>query len=176
MITKNANAELTDSCTKATDWKKCNEEQRLYEDCLTKVNPDNIAVSAIASYEFSWDISYTPALENPRVFVRRSNKQELVLPMVIAKVLEEWTRENNWEDKYDAFLWLKWLSIKTSTALSKEVLSQNFVKDNDEINNYKLRDFEDARVWYIDDIYYFLVWWFAGFLNKDGKVVTLGSL
>jgi hypothetical protein len=81
--------ELTDSCTKANDGKKCNEEQRLYEDCLTKVNPENIAVSVIASYEFDGDISYTPALENPRVFVWRSNKQELVLPMVIAKILEE---------------------------------------------------------------------------------------
>jgi hypothetical protein len=89
LITKNVNGNLSDSCTKATDGKKCNEEQRLYEDCLTKVNPENIAVSVIASYEFSGDISYTPALENPRVFVWRSNKQELVLPMVIATILEE---------------------------------------------------------------------------------------
>jgi hypothetical protein len=46
-------AESTDSCSKASDGKRCNEEQRLYEDCLTKVNPENIAVSVIASYEFS---------------------------------------------------------------------------------------------------------------------------
>ena len=177
LITKNVNADLTDSCTKSTDGKRCNEEQRLYEDCLTKVNPENIAVSVIASYEFAWDTSYTPALENPRVFVRRSNKQELVLPMVIATILEKWTRENNWKYKYDAFLGLKWLSIKTSTALIKEVLSQNFLTDSDEIDDYDYRrDFEDARVGYIDDTYYFLVWGFAWFLNKDGKVVTLGSL
>ena len=175
LITKNVKADLTDSCTKATDGKKCNEEQRLYEDCLTKVNPENIAVSVIASYEFTWDTSYTPALENPRVFVWRSNKQELVLPMVLATVLEKWTRDNNWEYKYDAFLGLKWLSLKTSTALIKEVLSQNFITDYDEVRNYR-RDFDDARVGYIDDTYYFLVAWFAGFLNKDGKVVTLGSL
>ena len=175
LITKNVNTELTDSCTKVTDGKRCNEEQRLYEDCLKKVNPENIAVSVIASYEFTGDESYTPALENPRVFVWRSNKQELVLPMVIARILEKWTRENNWNYKYDAFVGLKWLSIKTSTALIKEVLSQNFVTDSDDIDNYR-RDFEDARVWYIDDTYYFLVWWFAGFLNKDGKVVTLGSM
>ena len=156
-------------------WKSCNEEQRLYEDCLSKVNPENIAVSVIASYEFTGDESYTPALENPRVFVRRSNKQELVLPMVIVSILEKWTRENNWEYEYDAFLGLKGLSLKTSTALIKEVLSQNFMNDPDEVNNYR-RDFEDARVGYIDDTYYFLVWWFAGFLNKDGKVATLGSL
>ena len=147
----------------------------MYEDCLTKVNPENIAVSVIASYEFTWDTSYTPALENPRVFVWRSNKQELVLPMVLATVLEKWTRDNNWEYKYDAFLGLKWLSLKTSTALIKEVLSQNFITDYDEVRNYR-RDFDDARVGYIDDTYYFLVAWFAGFLNKDGKVVTLGSL
>ncbi len=175
LITKNVKADLTDSCTKATDGKKCNEEQRLYEDCLTKVNPENIAVSVIASYEFSGDISYTPALENPRVFVWRSNKQELVLPMVIATILEKWTRENNWKYKYDAFLGLKWLSIKTSTALIKEVLSQNFITNSDGVENYR-RDFEDARVGYIDDTYYFLVRWFVGFLNKDGKVVTLGSM
>ena len=95
--------------------------------------------------------------------------------MVIATILEEWTRENHRKDKYDAFLGLKWLSIKTSTALIKEVLSQNFVTNSDDVENYR-RDFEDARVGYIDDTYYFLVWWFAGFLNKDGKVVTLGSL
>ena len=175
LITKNVNADLTDSCTKATDGKRCNEEQRLYEDCLTKVNPENIAVSVIASYEFSGDISYTPALENPRVFVWRSNKQELVLPMIIATILEEWTRENNWEEKYDGFLGLKGLSLRTSTALIKEVLSQNFITDPNDVDNYR-RDFENARVGYIDDTYYFLVWGFAGFLNKDGKVATLGSL
>ena len=175
LITKNVNGNLTDSCTKTTDGKKCNEEQRLYEDCLTKVNPENIAVSVIASYEFTWDESYTPALENPRVFVWRSNKQELVLPMVIATILERWTRDNNWEYKYDAFLGLKGLSLKTSTALIKEVLSQNFITDPSEVNDYR-RDFDDARVGYIDDTYYFLVWWFVWFLNKDGKVATLGSL
>ena len=177
LITKNVNADLTDSCTKASDGNRCNEEQRLYEDCLTKVNPENIAVSVIASYEFTGDESYTPALENPRVFVRRSNKQELILPMVIATVLERWTRENNWNYKYDAFVGLKWLSMKTSTALIKEVLSQNFAKDD--ITNsyyYRYRDFEDARVGYIDDVYYFLAGWFAAFLTKDGKVVTLGSM
>ena len=176
LITKNVDPELTDSCTKANDGKKCNEEQRLYEDCLTKVNPENIAVSVIASYEFTWDTSYTPALENPRVFVWRSNKQELVLPMVIATILEEWTRENNWREKYDAFVGLKWLSMKTSTALIKEVLSHNFINNPEDVNKDYRRDFEDARVGYIDDVYYFLVWWFAGFLNKDGKVTTLGSL
>ena len=175
LITKNVNGNLTDSCTKTTDGKKCNEEQRLYEDCLTKVNPEDIAVSVIASYEFTWDESYTPALENPRVFVWRSNKQELVLPMVIATILERWTRDNNWEYKYDAFLGLKGLSLKTSTALIKEVLSQNFITDPSEVSDYR-RDFDDARVGYIDDTYYFLVWWFVWFLNKDGKVATLGSL
>ena len=175
LITKNVNADLTDSCTKATDGKKCNEEQRLYEDCLTKVNPENIAVSVIASYEFTGDESYTPALENPRVFVWRSNKQELVLPVVIATILERWTRENNWNYKYDAFVGLKWLSIKTSTALIKEVLSRSFIKDSDDFEDYR-RDFEDARVGYLDDTYYFLVWGFAGFLNKDGKVATLWAM
>ena len=175
LITKNVNADLTDSCIKSSDGKKCNEEQRLYEDCLTKVNPENIAVSVIASYEFTGDESYTPALENPRVFVWRSNKQELVLPMVIATILERWTRENNWNYKYDTFVGLKWLSMKTSTALIKEVLSQNFAKD-DTKNSYYYRDFDDARVGYIDDVYYFLAWWLAAFLNKDGKVATLWSM
>ena len=67
---------------------------------------------------------------------------------------------------------LKWLSMSTSTALIKEVLSQNFA-DEDEDSYY--RNFNMARVWYIDDVYYFLNKWFAGFLNKDGDVVTLGS-
>ena len=175
LITKNVNWNLTDSCTKATDGKRCNEEQRLYEDCLTKVNPENIAVSVIASYEFNWDASYTPALENPRVFVWRSNKQELVLPMVIATILEEWTRENHRKDKYDAFVGLKWLSIKTSTALIKEVLSHSFIKNPEDVEDYR-RDFEDARVGYLDDTYYFLVWGFAGFLDKNGNVATLWSM
>jgi hypothetical protein len=48
------------------------------------------------------------------------------------------------------------LSLKTSTALIKEVLSQNFVTDSDEVDNYR-RDFEDARVGYINDTYYFLI-------------------
>lgn len=173
LITKNVNAELTDSCTKATDGKKCNEEQRLYEDCLTKVNPENIAVSAIASYEFTGDSSNSPALYNPRVFVRRSNKQELILPIEIRNLIENGSRENNWNYKYDTFVGLKWLSIKTSTALIKEFLSQNFADEDD--NSY-YRDFDDARVGYIDDIYYFLNKWFAAFLTKDGKLVNLWSM
>jgi hypothetical protein len=80
---------LTDSCTKVTDGKKCNEEQRLYEDCLTKVNPENIAVSVIASYQFEGNSSESPALYNPRVFVWRSNKQELILPMTIRTLIEK---------------------------------------------------------------------------------------
>jgi hypothetical protein len=107
LITKNVNADLTDSCTKATDGKRCNEEQRLYEDCLTKVNPENIAVSAIASYEFTGDSSNSPALYNPRVFVRRSNKQELILPIEIRNLIENGSRENNWNYKYDTFVGLK---------------------------------------------------------------------
>jgi hypothetical protein len=51
---------------------------------------------------------------------------------------------------------LKGLSLKTSTALIKEVLSQNFITDSNEIEDYR-RDFGDARVGYIDDTYYFLV-------------------
>ena len=174
LITKNVNAELTDSCTKATDGKRCNEEQRLYEDCLTKVNPENIAVSAIASYEFTGESSSSPALYNPRVFVRRSNKQELILPIEIRNLIENSTRENNWNYKYDTFVGLKWLSIKTSTALIKEFLSQNFADKDD--NSYYYRDFDDARVGYIDDIYYFLNKWFAAFLTKDGKLVNLWSM
>ena len=175
LITKNVNADLIDSCTKATDGTRCNEEQRLYEDCLTKVNPENIAVSLIASHEFTWDSSSSPALYNPRVFVWRSNKQELILPIAIRTLLEQWTRENNWNYKYDEFVGLKWLSIKTSTALIKEFLSKNFV-ENTEWNSYYYRDFNDARVGYINDVYYFLNKWFASFLTKDGKLVTLGSM
>lgn len=175
LITKNVNANLTDSCTKATDGKKCNEEQRLYEDCLTKVNPENIAVSVIASYEFTWDSSDSPALYNPRVFVWRSNNQELILPMAIRTLLQQWTNENNRNSKYDEFVGLKWLSIKTSTALIKEFLSQNFA-ENAKWNSYYYRDFDDARVGYINDIYYFLNKWFAAFLTKDDKVVNLWSM
>ena len=175
LITKNVDADLTDSCTKATDGKRCNEEQRLYEDCLTKVNPENIAVSVIASYEFTWDSSSSPALNNPRVFVRRSNKQELILPMAIRTMIEKWTYDNNWNYKYDEFVGLKGLSIKSSTALIKEFLSQNFA-DNTKWTSYYYRDFNDARVGYINDVYYFLNKWFAAFLTKDGKITNLWSM
>jgi hypothetical protein len=40
--------------------------------------------------------------------------------------------------------------------LIKEVLSQNFITDSDEVDDYS-RDFDDARVGYIDDTYYFLI-------------------
>ena len=184
LITKNVDAELTESCTRVSTGevvvKKCNAEQKLYEDCLTKVNPENIAVSVIASYEFTGDSSYSPALDNPRVFVRRSNKQELVLPMFISTTTQKWTKDNNWKYKYEVFLWLKGLSLKTSTAMIKEILSQDFIEGEDDNNSkYRYRynrNFQAARVWYIDDTYYFLLWWFVGFLNKDWDVVTLGSL
>ena len=174
LITKNVDADLINSCTKVNDGKKCNEEQRLYEDCLTKVNPENIAVSVIASYEFTGDSSNSPALYNPRVFVWRSNKQELILPIAIRTMIEQWTRENNWDYKYDEFVWLKWLSIKTSTALIKEFLSQNFI--NNDNNSYYYWDFDNARVGYIDDTYYFLNKWFVAFLTKNGEIVSLWSI
>lgn len=176
LVTKNVDAAATDLCTKVIDGKKCNQEQKMYEDCLKKVNPENIAVSVIASYEFTGDSSYSPALDNPRVFVRRSNLQELVLPMTISTITQKWTRDNSRKYKYDVFLWLKWLSIKTSTALITEVLSQNFVEWESNDNYRYRRDSYDARVWYIDDTYYYLIWGFAWFLNKDGDVVTIGSL
>ena len=179
LITKNVDAELTDSCTKVDTGeiivKKCNEEQRLYEDCLIKVNPENIAVSVISSYEFTWDSSYSPALDNPRVFVRRSNKQELILPIKIRTTVEKWTKENNWKYKYDEFVWLKWLSIKSSTALIKEFLSQNFAEYGKH-DSYYYRDFNSARVGYINDVYYFLNKGFVSFFTTDWKLVTLGSL
>ena len=68
------------------------------------------------------------------------------------------------------------MSIKTSTALITEVLSQNFVEWESDDNYRYRRDSYDARVWYIDDTYYYLIWGFAWFLNKDGDVVTIGSL
>ena len=175
LITKNVDADLTNSCTKIIAGRKCNEEQRLYEDCLSKVNPENIAVSVIASYEFTWDSSNSPALNNPRVFVRRANKQELILPIATRTTIENWKRENNWRYKYDEFVGLKWLSIKSSTALIKEFLSQNFVEYG-ENDSYYYRDFNNARVGYINDIYYFLNNWFASFLTTDWELVTLGSM
>ena len=178
LITKNVDAELTDSCTKASyeGTNKCNEEQRLYEDCLTKVNPENIAVSLVASHEFTWDSSDSPALYNPRVFVRRSAKQELILPIETRTMIEKWNSQNGWEYKYDTFVGLKWLSIKSSTALIKEFLSKNFADNKDSLSYYYYRDFNNARVWYINDIYYFLNKWFAAFLTKDGKIVSLWSM
>ena len=173
LITKNVDSELTNSCTTSSNW-KCNEEQRLYEDCLTKVNPENIAVSLVASHEFTWDSSDSPALNNPRVFVRRSAKQELILPIETRTLLERWSSDNNWNYKYENFVGLKWLSIKSSTALIKEFLSQNFANQND--NSYYYRDFSNARVWYIDDIYYFLNKGFVAFLTKDWKLSTIGSM
>jgi hypothetical protein len=53
------------------------------------VNPENIAVSVIASYQFEGNSSESPALYNPRVFVWRSNKQELILPMTIRTLIEK---------------------------------------------------------------------------------------
>ena len=173
LITKNVNPELINSCTTSTSW-KCSEEQRIYEDCLTKVNPNNIAVSLIASHEFTWDSSDSPALNNPRVFVWRSAKQELILPIETRTTIERWTYENNWNYKYENFVWLKWLSIKSSTALIKEFLSQNFTDSNN--NSYYYRDFDNARVWYIDDIYYFLNKGFVAFLTKDWTLSTIGSM
>lgn len=170
LITKNVNSDLTDSCSTISKDNKCNEEQRLYEDCLTKVNPENIAVSLVASHEFTGDSSETPAAYNPRVFVWRANKQELILPVFISNILEQWNRENNWKYKYDNFIGLKWLSIKSSTALIKEILSENFASNN---NDYYW-DFDMARVWYIDDLYYFLNKWLIAFI-KNWEVATIGK-
>ena len=95
--------------------------------------------------------------------------------MAIRSMIEKWNNENNWNYKYDEFVGLKWLSIKTSTALIKEFLSKNFAENN-KWNSYYYRDFDDARVGYINDIYYFLNKWFTAFLTKNGKLVNLGSM
>ena len=167
LITKNVKAELTDSCSKSTNTKTCNQEQKAYEDCLKKVNPENIAVSLIASHEFDWDSSYSPALHNPRLFVRRSAKQELILPVQITNIIEKWSTQNKRRSKYESFVGIKWLSIKSSTALIKEFLSQTFTDSEHYLNA------ESARVGYVNDIYYFLNEWLVGFLTKEGKIATI---
>lgn len=173
LITKNVDASKTTSCTTTNNYKECNEEQRLYEECLTEVNPDNIAVSVIASHEFTWDYSDSPALYNPRTFVWKSNNQELILPITIRTTLEQWTRENNWNYKYNTFVWIKWLSIKTSTALIKEFLSQNFADTTK--SDYYYRDFNNARVGYVNNIYYFINKWFIAFI-KWNKIATIWNI
>ena len=170
LITNNVNPDFSDSCKRVSTGNTCNTEQKIYEDCISKVNPENIAVSLIASHEFSWDSSNSPALYNPRVFVWRSAKQELILPVNIRTLISKWDKYK--DDKYDEFIGLKWLSIKNSTALIKEFLSQNFATNN---GNYYW-DFDNARVGYIDDVYYFLNKGFAAFLTKEWKVATLWAM
>ena len=171
LITKNVDPSKSNSCLSSAT--PCGQEQMIYESCVADVNPNNIAVSLVASHEFDWDSGDSPALYNPRVFVRRSAKQELLLPIETKTMLEEWTRENNWKYKYDTFIWLKWLSIKSSTALIKEILSENFVDFGRD--DYYYWNFDAARVGYIEDIYYFLDNWFAAFI-RNGKVATIGTL
>lgn len=171
LITKNVDSSKSNSCLSSAT--PCGQEQMIYESCVADVNPNNIAVSLVASHEFDWDSGDSPALYNPRVFVRRSAKQELLLPIETRTMLEEWTRENNWKYKYDTFIWLKWLSIKSSTALIKEILSENFVDFGGD--DYYYWNFDAARVGYIEDIYYFLDNWFAAFI-RNGKVATIGTI
>jgi len=53
----------------------------VYDDCVRSVNPENIAVSLLASHEFGGDMSYSPSLHNPRMFVWNIAKKDLLMPL-----------------------------------------------------------------------------------------------
>ena len=68
--------------TPQTKCSSLNKDSKEYISCLESVNPENIAVEVIRSYEFTEGQAASPALYNPRMFVWNSAKNLLLLPVV----------------------------------------------------------------------------------------------
>ena len=140
--------------TKCSSLKK---ESKEYTSCVASVNPDNIAVELLHSYEFAGQAS-SPALYNPRMFVWNSAKNLILLPLV------SYTVDKNYNYK-TTFAGLKGLNIQP-TAEIKEVISQNFSS----LSSTEYWDFNTARVGYLGEVNYFLLNDFAAFIRGERKV------
>lgn len=117
LITKDVNPNATDLCVKSDA--PCTRDQMAYESCVASVDTNNIAVSAVSSYEFTGGYSYSPSLDNPRMFVWNSSKNQLLLPIVIQK-------EQYSYDDLPLFLGLKELNINAEKGSITETQSQNY--------------------------------------------------
>jgi hypothetical protein len=151
-----------DYSKKETAQTKCSSlapESKAYQSCLEGVNPDNIAVELVNSYEFTGGTASSPALNNPRMFVRDANRKQLLLPVFIS------TYDQKTYKSTTNFVGLKGLNIQPTTAI-KESISQHFTS----LSGAQSRNFDTARVGYLGDINYFLLQDFAAFVKGAVKV------
>ncbi len=176
LITKDVNPQETTLCARSSE--KCSEAQYLYEDCVSKVNSGNIAVSLLKTHEFEGEVVSSPSLINPRMFVWDTKKKELMMP-VFAFDQKEMTQGSEkaqmWKTvEYLAkFVGAKKLSISPTKGFS-EVVSQNFPELFTKTQFYGGYQ-QNARVGYVGNVGYFLMGGFVSFF--DGvKKVTLGAL
>jgi len=145
----------------------------IYQDCVISVNPENIAVSLLASHEFGGDTSYSPSLYNPRMFVWNNVKKDLLMPLfayINKEVIQTWWNGQTWKsfESVPLFEGVKGLNVSLDKWFT-EVISQNFTNLITSNNYYGYQN-DQARVGYIGDTSYFLKGGFISFFNGNKRV------
>ena len=150
----------------------------VYDDCVRSVNPKNIAVSLLASHEFGGDMSYSPSLYNPRMFVWNAAKKDLLMPLFAytsKEIIQTGWRGQTWQETtyIPLFLGAKGMNISLDKGFT-EIISQNFADLAASDMYYYDYQNQLARVGYVGDVSYFLKGGFVSFFN-GGKRVNLGT-
>lgn len=172
LITKDVNVNSTSLC--AMSAQPCSPDQLLYEQCVHSVNSDNIAVSLLSSHEFSGDMSYSPSLYNPRMFVWDTVKKNILIPLFSCtqqEIIQTGWNGSTWNsiDYVPLFAGVKGLQVSSDTGF-KEVISQNFASLSTSTSYYYDYWSYDSRVWYVGDVSYFLKWGFVSFFKGNTRV------
>lgn len=149
-----------DYTSKETAQTKCSAlsaTSKEYASCVEEVNTGNIAVSLVSSHEFTGQRSSSPALTNPRTFVRNSAKKLLLLPLL------------SYGSGYStpSFAGLKGITIPPEGSM-KEEISQNYIQLATQNNTF--HNANQARVGYIGEVNYYLLPTFAGFNSGNMRI------
>ena len=177
LVTDGVDKDQTFSCLRSDV--SCSAVQKVYEQCVASVNPENILVELVSSHAFEGDMSISPAVYNPRMFVWSTSKKQLQLPVFTfsEKEIQEtgyngeiWT----YTDYVPNFAGVKGLSISPLQGLT-ETISQHFQEVVENLNGYYDSVLDSARVGYLGNVNYFLMWGFISFFS-DTEKVTIGAL
>jgi hypothetical protein len=167
-----------------------------YSSCVASVNPENIAVEVIHSYEFDGGTAYSPALSNPRMFVWNREKNLLLLPVIIepteesspqitaeledrfgddlGQLTENDILRNEAKELIGNHFFMGIKGVKVQPVGIEEISSHNFafsIPTNNTFNRY--RGFNNARVGYLGDTHYFLLNDFAAFVQGEHTQILM---
>jgi inhibitor of cysteine peptidase len=176
-----------------TDWVKID----LYKiDYNTRNASGMVDVKQIASQTLWGKGSYSPALDNPRTFVRNPQTQQLILPLMLSYEkqtkqctlqYDEYGKEMSRQcyptvDFVSNFAGIKWFKLDIQNGISENLsvdylskLKNHFSTQYGWFQQYNFNEI-GPRVWYVSDRYYLINRYFGHFFttaDMTGKYVDI---